>query len=225
MRKAGTLICWLLLTIIVTALGQEGRQYSLNQSQVLTRPVVDDDLTYVTTVQAFSKALQKTKTAGGIVRLSECQEKAVMQKWQPLGGSLQEVLNEIVRVDPQYRWTIEAEVVNVLPAEDEPAFLKTHISSFSAKKIASPDAAVSKLLVLPEVQASLRKQGLNEALKVVATPMAVGQEEVAHKVRCQDVTLREALNAIARSFGNAVWAYKEKRCGGKDEFSLDFIVQ
>lgn len=225
MKNKLMLFGWMLLIVLASALGQNERQDNFGQSQALTRPVVDGDLTYITTIQAFSKALQKTRTAGGIVRLPDCQEKAVMQKWQPLGGSLQEVLNEIVKADPQYRWTIDSEVVNVLPTEDEPAFLKTRIRVFTARGVASPDVTLYKLLTLPEIQTSLSKLGLNEAVRAVVIPMPVGQVRVTHTVRCKDVTLREALNTIARTFGNAVWAYKERRCGGKDEFSLDFIIE
>src|SRR5438128_1422627 len=142
MKKGFILLGWVSVVILATGFGQKEQQNSMAQSQMLMRKVADGDLAYVTTVQAFSMALQKTNTAGGIVRLSDCQENTVVQKWQPLGATLQDVLDGIAKTDPQYRWDIEDGVVNVLPAGDEPVLLKTHISTFIVKRQASPDTAL-----------------------------------------------------------------------------------
>jgi hypothetical protein len=41
-------------------------------------------------------------------------------------------------------------------------------------------------------------------------------------VHCKDVTLKGALNAIARAQGFAVWDYVETHCDGKDEVVIRF---
>lgn len=40
-----------------------------------------------------------------------------------------------------------------------------------------------------------------------------------------NVTLREALNAIARSNGKGVWEYRERHCNAKYEFQIQFLVR
>lgn len=40
-----------------------------------------------------------------------------------------------------------------------------------------------------------------------------------------NVTVREALNAIARAHGKGVWEYKERHCNGKADFQIQFLVR
>jgi len=44
----------------------------------------------------------------------------------------------------------------------------------------------------------------------------------AFSVHCRNVTLREALNAIARAQGRAVWNYIETHCEGRNEVIIRF---
>lgn len=225
MRKAAVLRSLLLLGLIMSLpFGVIGQQTgSSADNNVLARHVDGADLEYVSTLQAFSQALIQTGTAGGIVRTSGCKDTGIVHRWQPLGSSLRDVLDGIVKIDPEYRWSVDDNVINVLPVA-EPAFLKTHIVDFKAEKVVWPSSALSKLLATPEVRVSLNRLGLNEALKAGAFPLS-NSRKAARSVQCTNVTFREALNIIARTFGNAVWFYKEDHCNGKDEYSIDFIVE
>jgi hypothetical protein len=227
MKKAFVLLGCLLVGLLGTAICGQGRQQSASttETDVLVRRVEGLDLEYVTTSQAFSKALYHSGTPGGIVKISNCQNDEVIQKWQPLASPLRDVLNWIVQADPPYQWSVEDGVVNVLPRVGEPGLLKTHITKFEVKDASSAEMALYKLLAMPEVKASVSDFNLNEGIKAVVIPIPLTPNKTRHTVQCSDVTLRDALNTIARLFGNAVWAYREQHCAGKDEFSIDFIVQ
>jgi hypothetical protein len=204
---------------------QARQQIGVTQDNNILEHHVDGvDLEYISTVQAFSKALLQASVPGGIVRMSSCAGDVVIHKWQPLGSSLRNVLDSIEKADPQYRWSMANEVINALPVAGEPALLKTRIGEFKVKKVALASMALSKLMATPEVRDALSHLHLNEALKAGSFPLP-DKARKERTVQCGDVTLREALNAIALAFGNAVWFYREDHCNGKDEYSIDFIVE
>lgn len=226
MRKAQTLRSFLLVGLIgSTVLGHIAGQSGGNEDiDLLARHVDGAKLEYVSTVQAGFKALVQAGAPGGIVRILGCEGDGIIHRWQPLGSSLRDVLDGIVKSDPQYRWIVEDKVINVVPAADELALLKTRIREFKVEDAVWPGSAMSKLMATPEVRASLNKLGLNEALKAGSFP-APQSRKVGRTVQCSNVTLRQALNVIARTFGNAVWFYRENHCNGKDEYEIDFIVE
>lgn len=226
MGKASAILGFLLLGLLAPAMfGQIGQQPGASGSNdVLARHVEGADLEYASTLQAFSKALFQARAPGGIVRTSGCERDGVIHKWQPRGLSLRDVLDGIVKTDPQYRWSVEDNVINALPVAGEPALLKTHIGAFNVENVAWASTALSYLIATPEVRASVSRLGLDEALKAGSFPVP-NSKKVERIVQFNNVTLREALNVIARVFGNAVWFYKEDHCNGKHEYSIDFIVE
>lgn len=224
MRKGPVLVKLLLIGLLTTIISAHTRQQAGGSNDVLARHVYGADLEYVSTTQAFSKALFQVHAPGGIVRSSGCEEDGVTHKWQPLGSALHDVLDGIAKADPQYRWSVEDRVINALPVAGEPALLKTHIGEFKVEDAAWPSTVLSMLIATPEVKDSLSRLGLNEALKA-GSFQAPDSRKVGRIVECNNVTLREALNVIARTFGNAVWFYKEDHCNGKHQYSIDFIVE
>lgn len=226
MSKAPSILSFLLVGLLTPMIFcQSGQQAgSSGSNDILARQVEGADLEYASTTQAFSKGLSQAGAPGGIIRTSGCGGDGAIHRWQPLGSSLRDVLDRIVKADPQYRWSVEDGVINALPIASEPVLLKTHIREFKVDKVAFASAALSKLMTTPEVKDSLNRLGLNEALKVGAFPLP-NSRKVERIVQCNNVTLREALNVIARTFGNAVWFYRENHCNGKDEYSIAFIVE
>lgn len=217
MWKAPMLGFLLLGLLAPTMFGQIGQQPGASGSNdVLARHVEGADLEYASTLQVFSKALLQAGAPGGIVRTSGCERDGVIHRWQPLGLSLRDVLDGIVKTDPQYRWSVEDKVINALPVAGEPTLLKTHIGEFRVENVAWANTALSMLIATPEVRASLNRLGLTEALKAGAVPLP-NPMKAGRIVQCNNVTLREALNVIARAFGNAVWFYKERK------LILDFV--
>jgi len=80
-------------------------------------------------------------------------------------------LEAITAADPQYKWQVEDDVVNLFPRNGDPALLNTRIQKFEAKQI-DVDQALGLLLSSPEVQkreadlnlARLLRGGLNQAI-------------------------------------------------------------
>ena len=203
-------------------------KHEATPTNFLDRPVGASIDMHTTTVDAFKYALANTRVPGGIVEMHNCQDQPEERDWNPAGLPLGEVLNSLVKSDPHYRMMANDEIVNLMPADGVPALLNTRISKFDMENvdISNVYAAMNALLELKEV-----KTAINEAHLIPPQGTMVGSwltSAPRHKyfsVHCENVTLREALNAIVHAQGRAVWVYWERRCNGQTEYDFDFAVR
>jgi hypothetical protein len=214
-----------ILTFSQLILSQKGEGPGhLLSGDVLEGKVPGDSLEYLTTREAFSQGLLLTRSAGGIASAaSGCEEEPIIQRWMPVGASLKNVLNWIVTADPVYRWQLDGDIVNLLPLDDEPVLLRTRIDRFRLETPADIDSALNQLLAQPEVKRQANNLNISTGLKLFVRPSSKTDPKIT--LDCKDLTLREALNAIVRAYGRAVWSYRERSCGGQNVFSIDFIVR
>jgi hypothetical protein len=196
-----------------------------NSSEVLNRKVSGNEIESLTTINALSRALASTSVPGGIVRIVDCTQEPVIQRWQPGGAPLSNILDTIVLADPQYRWQFDNGVINVLPTSNEPDFLKVRIKKFRVRNVTSVTLAYSKLMLLPEIKKAVIDLGLGDSFERLQGPPPLIAENTGFDVDCQDVTLREALNAIVRAEGKAVWTYSESHCNERNGFIIEFVVR
>lgn len=218
---SSTIVILSLSQLILSQTGQSTKQ--LLSGDVLERKVPGDSLEYLTTRQAFSQGLLLTRVAGGIASAAwGCEEEPVTQKWMPVGVSLRNVLDLIVTADPRYRWDSEGDVINLVPKDGEPVLLSTRVMSFRLDNPTDIDSALNQLLVLPEVKRQESNLHFGTGLKLIVRPTSKDDPKIT--LHCENLTLREVLNAIVRAYGRAVWSYRERHCGGQNVFSIDFIV-
>lgn len=187
---------------------------------LLDRQVPGDEAETLTTVGAFSLALNYTGAPGGMIRTSSCEQQPANQVWRPMGSPLRDVLDSIVLADPQYFWRTDDGVINLLPKTGEPQLLHVLISEFSIDDATSAMASLSQLLARPEITTAMTDLKLDWGLQVGTFPSSPNPKKFS--VHCKDVTLRQALNAIARMEGRAVWYYVETRCNGNHEVVIKF---
>jgi hypothetical protein len=207
-------------------LGQSSKGDSSSLSKdVMDRPVSAKSFKDLTTANAFREALSAAGVPGGIVKVSRCDEDLTLQNWGRLGSSLRDVLDAIVKVDDQYRWQLEDGVVNLLPADDQPALLQVRVKHLLVKNATSVYQAYSKLFALPEVKKAIADLKLNDSFERIQGGLSGNLNQTQFSVDRKSITLREALNAIVRAQGQAVWSYKEYHCNGAHGLSIEFIVQ
>lgn len=183
------------------------------------------EATDITTSEAFFKAMSAARAPGGIVRVAGCDPDPVIQSWRPMTTTLRDMLDWVVRSDPQYGWQFDAGAINLIPKAGEPPLLATQIRSLREKDATSVEALLSRLHSLPEVRSKINELQLSEALRIMIAPVPLKQNQRRYSIDVKNVTVREALNSIARAHGSAVWEYKERRCDGKAEFSINFVIQ
>jgi hypothetical protein len=203
---------------------------TMQENNVLDRQVRMARSEEKTTRDAFMTILASSSTPGGIVLLSGC-EPSTKYKFAPLNTSLRDALNALVSADSLSRWDLKDGVVNVVPVHRIPALLKVRIAEFDTRNAATISDALHQLLALPEVEARIAKLHLNElqaepGLTDLKKPGSAnkGQEERLD-VHGRNVTLRGALNALVHAHGYAVWSYTERRCNGKNDFRIEFLVR
>lgn len=218
-----------IVTLTLIALVQAGQTPGrASPEEILKRQVSVTDLNDVTVTSAVREAFSTASVPGGIVSIPECREE-MRYRFVLAGSSLNDVLDTVVSTDSRYKWQIDQGVVNLIPRKGIPELLNLHITKFYVREARILDYALDQLLRLPEVQKRMAELNLSEGvrrLKGSGYLREDGDDKDDPKltVKCKDVTLREALNAIVRAHGRAVWSYRERNCNGQDEFSIEFLV-
>jgi hypothetical protein len=211
-----------MIGVILPAIGGQTGQETKNQlpQELLERRVASDDLEYLTITNAFSRIMSAARAPGGIVSILDCERKEIEYLREPFNSSLRETLEAIVAVAPEYQWHVQEGVINFIPTSGEPALLSTRITELHLENVSTGEA-LNQLLALPEVKKKQEEIHLSSGFDLGGLQSLRPRRLSLHR---QDVTLRQALNAIARAHGHAVWSYREWHCHGKVEFTLKFIV-
>jgi hypothetical protein len=187
---------------------------------ILQRKVPGSDMEFLSTRNAFHSSLWLTHVPGGMATIVDCEPDTLMQSWKPSNAALGQVLDALVATDPRYRWQMQDGVVNLLPATGEPALLRTRLTQFDIKDVASAREALSLLLALPEVKQGMRDLHLKPGIAIITGSSQPNPPKAS--VRQQGGTLRQALNAIALAQGRAIWEYTERHCDGQNEVVIRF---
>jgi hypothetical protein len=211
-------------TLILLVSGSDTADTDLQASVSQSAKTAETDYVSLTPEEAFVGALIAAREPGGIVRIVDCKQQPSQRQLFPSTLPLQQTLELLKRTNPPYRSEHVQRVINLVPEGPEPELLKVRIKEYQADKVEVPNLAVERLLDLPEVRKKSKELGTSEALKLggLSSPPRVSTPLTLH---LNDVSLREALNLIAREYGNGIWKYTEFFCTGEKKFSVDFIVQ
>ena len=210
-----------LLTLVPTALTNQ-----TPSGDPLAQPV-RVKLDRVNTRDKVAEALYDAGVPGGIAVLHYCGDFPT-RSLKPSGPSLRALLDAVVSTDPDYSWRINEGVVNLIPRYIKLQFLDARVSKLDLK-LKTPDEALNILLALPEVQSQANRelgsrvvQGFPYAFSANAVG---GQPERTFSLKLTDTTVAEALNAIARAYGSAIWVLVKNECAnnGRKTFSIKFI--
>jgi len=196
-----------------------------NQSDnLLNRQVKRANLQDVKVGQAAINALIDAGSPGGIATVSGCNED-VTHTFTPRDSSLLGVLDSIVSTDPHYKWELMDNLVNVIPSNGLPPFFAVRISKFDIPGAETPNEALFQLLAIPELrqaQLNLGRHAIQGGVRPFCPQGCSPEKTKKISVNLKGVTVREALNAIARADGSAVWRFSQWECGGQRTFSLEF---
>ncbi len=127
--------------------------------------------------------------------------------------TLADVLNAIVQSASRYQWHNSGGFIEIMPLHGSSPFLDTIIRNFRIDNVDEREA-IKQLVLLPEVQASmaamsLSRQDLGEA--------ATDKKGEKISIRLESVTLRQALNIVAKQTGTRFWVFSSD---GKGRFSI-----
>lgn len=229
MKKKILIVSIAIITAVsLAALGQSG--LTTERSAVfLNRQVSIARNKSATSAAFFKAALISAKTSGGIAALPTCNS-PVLYPLAPADASLRGALDAIVAAEPQYKWVVEDDVINVLPRNQDLAFLDIRIAKVKIENAKTVHEALEQLLASPELQKGVAR--LNSGSRLYRGGLGYfdssdedkSENPLRISISAENITVREALNDIARAHGSAIWSYTEHHCG-KDAFSLDFLVR
>lgn len=172
--------------------------------------------------EVFVDALATEGLPGGIVWQVICGVDTLQIKADLSSLQMDEKLNLIISAFPQYRWQKEQGVINLILKSGSPALLKTKLSNYRVDNAPSATVALEDLLNLPELKEATSRLGLKGAISFLGLSSPRKRNIT---LSLTNVTVYEALNAIARAHGKAIWHYTEWECDGKKEYSIKFILQ
>jgi hypothetical protein len=209
-----------LLTMILTPL--TGQTLSKDPLQRPVRVKLDQ----VNTPDTVAQALLDAGIPGGITVLHYCGGLPT-RSLKPSSASVRGLLDEVVSTDPTYSWRLNEGVVNLIPRYIKLHFLDTRVSKLDLKE-KTPDEALNILLALSEVQSQANSElgsRLVQGFAYAYAPNAGGHREKTFSLALTDTTVAEALNAIAKTHGSAVWVLTKNECdnGRRRTFSIKFI--
>jgi hypothetical protein len=121
---------------------------------------------------------------------------------QIVDGTVRQVLDQIVKADPRYRWEVREGVINLLPNERNDSLLDVTIVHFNFQDMDAEDVPAA-ILALPEVQAHL------SAMRIVASKGVMYEGPVrklpVFSITLSNVTVKEILNEILRRRYSNFW--------------------
>ena len=136
--------------------------------------------------------------------------------FRPSDLRVRSVLDAIVAADSRYQWRIEGGVVNLLLKAESPPLLDVRLAEFSEKEV-PVKVMLEALESMPEVRRRAAELGFSEP---DGFRILIGIVDTRkYTVKCQNCTVREALNAIVRQGGSS-WAYREYHYEGKKIYRL-----
>ena len=153
----------------------------------------------------FTMALAGIPTAYGMTVGLELDT----QRYQTISLSLDDAtltdaMNAIVQSSKKYQWRQTGGFVDFWPLTGGNPLLETRISSFNVKDL-SQSEAFDQLLNLPEVQASMTALNLKRRAPD-GSPGKLSSSKFS--VNLEGVSLREALNKIARESRMEIWIFR-----------------
>ncbi|MFN2455319.1 MAG: hypothetical protein ABR577_13980 [Pyrinomonadaceae bacterium] len=227
-KKVTVVLVMAMLTAVIIHASQVSAR--VTAEKLFKRQETQSNLGSVTTADALVRVLNAANVPGGIVVVSHCDE-PIRYPVRLTDSSLRDKLNSIVLADHQYVWQEENGVINLVYRNDNPPFLNLHIAHFKAENVKTVYEALDLLLRTPEAQEGMLKlslgpQLLRGGIGYYGLPASnKSKDNQKFTVNCANVTVREALNAIARAHGRGVWAYSQAYCKRGNFFSIDFLAQ
>lgn len=175
--------------------------------------------------EALLTILNGSGIPGGVVVLQSGPEEANYSFHTPAGLSLREILNYLTSVAGDCKWQVNAGVVDLLPKERLPEMLGVIIPEFDYDNTDRRTLLEQRLMGLPEIRKRAIELGLEPAQLDTGLSVYIPPGETRPTLQTfhlKDVTLLQALNAIATVRGGGVWRYIERMDRGKRYFLIAF---
>lgn len=212
-----------IIVFILIAFSQALTQIPAQNSNTLTQPNKDNIDNCQTTLEFFRNSIWRN--AGGFVwAKSSCPEKNIFPDLKPGQFTLDERLGLVTRMNPNYTWTNEDGVINLVPSKSMPELLKVKIHSLKVTFDTNLMVITDQILKSPEIVEKQKELNLRGGMDFGGLSSPPSKRPPVEMI-FEDRTLLEILNAIVRKHGWGVWLYREYTYRETDYFTLTFVAR
>jgi hypothetical protein len=180
--------------------------------------------------QAFAGILRSAERPGGMVILSGCAEPGRGPMYAPEQSSVASALYRLTTVYPEYYWTVQDGVIDLLPKQSQPPVIDLRIQHFEWDTTASVHLSVANVFQAAAVRSRLTSLGIASGFDDIPglqrPPRVINGVPVpepppnGRKWKVENLSVLAVLNAVAASYGTAFWWYEECTCDGKTSYRL-----
>ena len=226
-RRSNLSVAGLCLLVVLAA----GIALPQEDSQVLDKPFPQGNKGTIPMTLPMVIFLQQSGLSGGVVMMQGCDQNTPFVYWNAVQGTIRQALDDFQANNPEYHWELRGGTLDLLPAAGIPPLLAAKIRNFNLQTTdqqTSAGAAVGMLMKLPEVQQAATALHISKSMsgggleavpdyhsgKTAPLPQLVS-------VQLQDVSLQDALNAVAKAYGHTMWTYWQRSCEGKTTYTMD----
>jgi hypothetical protein len=199
----------------------------LPEADILSRHV-SLDASPKTSSDAVSSLLAKAHTPGGMVSIYSGCQRPLPQVFSLFETNLKQGLDYVATVDATRSWIYADGVVLVGVKRANGTILNTVISDIEIRPNDALSLSTQRLVHSPEVLNSIQRLGLEEITpelgfgQIPKNPVAI---ETRQPTQLHQITLMNALNALALMKGTAVWEYEQFACNERTSFRLNWTVK
>jgi len=157
--------------------------------------------------------------------LPECGKEAE-HEFPNFTGTITAALDKVSSGTDSYTWKEEHGTLLVQGANRKPSVLDIVVKSFSFRPNEPVLKTSGNLFSLPEVLQYMTAQGLTQwGPEIGFAQFKKKNKKPEAKVTLNNVSVREALEAIASAGHPKVWFYTESSCNRKRSFSLNWTLK
>jgi hypothetical protein len=136
-------------------------------------------------------------------------------------------MDAVVAANPAYRWNASQGVVDLIPKAGAAPLLSTMLARFELIPEAGwgPSAVIGKMVSMPAVSQRAAELGFRPGIRSVG-PSVVDINPTSKTlpqihIDLRNLTLFDAFNSVARSYGNTVWVYTEFVCDETRTYTVE----
>jgi hypothetical protein len=198
-----------------------GSQTRTSHSTLATK--LDVDSQSISSVNYVSFLLRQANAWGGIEEYTGCDPDPDL-RMPPLNGTLQDGLIQLRAQDTSLNWKAEQDGIVVSRNAPKESFLDTRIEKIEFAKFDPMDKITDALLNAPAVQRRITAQNLT--VRSPELGFAQAKVDSEEQLTLENVTLRQALNAVARSGSRPrVWLFRQTTCNGQKTILVQWLVR
>lgn len=227
MRDFILLSAWILALATTPLAARRVRAFVFDEPKTVDNVSIGFDINRSDVPLAFiGQILRDTGIPGGVAELEGCSGVPAVHFTANQGMTIRGVLDGFVVNNPDYKWQLDGDVINLEPRTGVP-LLDARIRDFqvdTTDKQMTAEAILYDLLKLPGVRqraAELKlKSGVMTGGPGVYTENPQPRAPVPIRITLKDISLREAFDSVVRTYRHTIWIYVQTECNGEKTYVI-----